>query len=281
MSSVFRYAIIRYRPFAETGEFANVGIVVLDTDLGQLGFELAPRRFPRVRQFFDVDAHEAYGAAIDLLRLELGRISDYLPTLGVSADKLFDEFIRRREGSIQYSGMRPLCSAGSLGDVVKKLFGRYIQRDFVNERTPEEILTRGIRLAFKREGIRHFKSLQIDDELVRIKFPFAYSAEKLFAIKPLAFGHRNPMNVLDYGAHWRNRLSYLLERGKVQPKSVLLALERPTWDAHETMKEAFILARMELDKLPFDVVETSSGAIDHRIIEFAERVAPDQHSFYH
>lgn len=280
MSSVFRYAIIRYRPFAETGEFANIGIVVLDTSQGELGFELAPRRFARVRQFFDVEAHDAYGAAIDLLRLELGRVSDYLPSLGLSGGKLFDEFLRRREGSVQYSEARPLSSAGSLEDVVRKLYGRYIQRDFVNERTPEDVLTRGIRMAFKREGIRHFRSMQIEDELVRVKFPFAYKGNTLFAIKPLAFGQKSPMNVLDYGAHWRKRFSYLLDRGKVKPGGVLLALERPATDAVHAMGEAYHLARMELDKLPFDVVETSSGAVDHQIIEFAERVGPDQRALY-
>ena len=46
-----QYALLRFRPFAETGEFANVGIVLLAPEARFFGFKLL-NRYGRITQFF-------------------------------------------------------------------------------------------------------------------------------------------------------------------------------------------------------------------------------------
>ena len=46
-----QYALLRFRPFAETGEFANVGIVLLAPEARFFGFRLL-KRYGRITQFF-------------------------------------------------------------------------------------------------------------------------------------------------------------------------------------------------------------------------------------
>ncbi|MER2494051.1 DUF3037 domain-containing protein [Catenovulum sediminis] len=39
------YVVVRFMPFAETREFANVGVVVIAPKLGLYEFKLAPKSF--------------------------------------------------------------------------------------------------------------------------------------------------------------------------------------------------------------------------------------------
>ena len=49
-----RYAILRFLPYVETGEFANVGVVLMSTAGRYFGFRLLGRRVARVTHFFDL-----------------------------------------------------------------------------------------------------------------------------------------------------------------------------------------------------------------------------------
>ena len=78
-----RYAIIRFMPYVETGEFANVGIVLACPATGFFGFKLQDRRYRRVTQFFEHIEARDYTQALRLFRDELNRIQD-LPALCVA-----------------------------------------------------------------------------------------------------------------------------------------------------------------------------------------------------
>lgn len=45
---------MRFRPYAETGEFANIGVIVFDIENDEADFRLANRRFARIGHFFDL-----------------------------------------------------------------------------------------------------------------------------------------------------------------------------------------------------------------------------------
>lgn len=47
-----RYAIVRFLPYAETQEFANVGIVLACPETGYFGFRLEIRHTRRFTDFF-------------------------------------------------------------------------------------------------------------------------------------------------------------------------------------------------------------------------------------
>lgn len=51
MKKLVRYSVIRFMPFSETQEFANVGIVIHAPQTGEVQFKLANTRFGRVSQF--------------------------------------------------------------------------------------------------------------------------------------------------------------------------------------------------------------------------------------
>lgn len=282
MKNIFKYSIIRFRPFAETEEFANIGVVAIDGASGQIDFQLAPKRFTRVRQFFEEKAYSAYAHAIDLLNIELPRASEYLTTFhGTDAAKIFSEIVRPRESSIVFSTSRVVQSDLRLEALVRNLFGRFVKRELTNDNA-EHLLTKDIRQALHRIGMKHFRTVRIEDDVIPVTFPLAYRDRELRAIKPLSFSQRSPMSVVDYGAHWRKRLSYLLERGRVEQGNILIAVDGPEYDADNSMQEAYKLAMGELQQLPFPIVRgEEAGTVNQEIIDFAARSRPPQIRFIH
>nr|WP_247712607.1 DUF3037 domain-containing protein [Qipengyuania xiapuensis] len=270
--------IVRFRPYAETGEFANIGVIVFDMENDEADFRLANRRFARIGHFFDPKAHRAYSLAIQNLRVEIPRITEYLPENFAShpaSDR--SHFWELKESSILFSTPRVIRSDLSLKAVTHQLFDRFVKRDFEKPEALESALIRDIRRLLKREGITHFRGIAIEDELIPLKLPLGFQNGRLAAIKPLAFEHKNPLHIIDYGAHWKKRLSYHLDKGNLFEKRVLLPLKLPK-TADSAHREAFQIAYKDLKQLPFDF-SLDFGNDDHiagDVLNFASRFPPLQ-----
>lgn len=282
MKSLFAYSIIRFRPFAETEEFANIGVIAMNFSNSQIDFEIAPKRLARVRQFFDERAYLAYAKAIDHLRVEIPRSTEFRTgDLRTDPSVIFADIVRPRESSIIFSNVRAVQSNLSLRQLTENLFARFVKREFAAD-SAENVFIKNIRTALLRNGLKDFKSFKFDDEIIPVSFPLAKAGAVFRAIKPLAFSQKSPMSVVDYGAHWRKRLSYLLDRKKVDEDSVIVAVSGPDQDADEAMGEAFDLAFNELTRLPFEVVVSNSdGPISEQIIRFAREAGPWQRDLIH
>ncbi|QBM77414.1 DUF3037 domain-containing protein [Sphingomonas sp. AAP5] len=282
MKSIFKYSIIRFRPFAETEEFANIGVIAIDEASGEIAFEIGPKRFSRIRHFFDEKAYHAYAHVIEHLAVELPRMTQFLTkNYGVSSRSAFEDITKRRESSVIFSAVRLVNSDLNIETLTENLFNRFVKREFAADNI-ENVLTRDIRRSLHQYGVRNFKNFKIDDDLIPVSFPLAHLGQELRAIKPLAFSQKSPMGIVDYGAHWRKRLSYLLDRKKVGERNVLIAVDGPGIDAEKPMREAFDLARDELARLPFDIVDGEvGGVVNEKIIAFARASLPWQVTLPH
>ncbi|HJO65170.1 MAG TPA: DUF3037 domain-containing protein [Sphingomonas sanguinis] len=130
MKTLYRYAIIRFCPFAETEEFANIGVIALDLSHGQIDYRIAAKDFPRIERFFGSVGYVAYQGAIDLLRLELGRISEYM--LGYAArngESAFQTIIAPRESTIRFSEPRIAQADMPLLLFIEGLYTRFVRPD--------------------------------------------------------------------------------------------------------------------------------------------------------
>lgn len=277
---MYQYSIIRFLPFADLGEFANIGIVALDSQNKALQFRLARPKFRRLREFFGEDAYRAYGSAIEHLRLELASL-----TAGDGfwaswePERAFSHLTRRHESSIIFSEVRTLLSKDRIGDVVDTLFTRLIERQ--RQEGHDLDLIKDIRHELVANGIKGFRAIRVADEVVPVTFPLAHRNDTLNAIQPMVFTQKTPLAVFDHGAMWRRRLAYLLDRGKISDKSVLLAVDPPAADAGRSLQSAYGEAMNEINSLPFEAVTAEvSGRINHRIIEFAEATVPPRYSFF-
>jgi hypothetical protein len=275
MSGLYRYSIIRFRPFAETGEFANIGVLVTHVSSGQTTFRLAAKRFGRVKHFFD-GAYESYRRANGYIRKELERAVRDMPLLNDANDQFFYEnFSRERESSTIFSAPRIMKATESLQEVADILYDRYIGRNFEVTENVEASLAKNIRENLRARGILHFKTLRLDDDVVPIILPLAHRADEIYGIKPLAFPQKSPLSILDHGSNWKIRFNYLLDKGKLKPHNVLLALAPPK-NFDSSFHEAYEIVKSDLGNLPFNiVVADQSPSSNDLLINFASKTPFD------
>jgi hypothetical protein len=107
------YAVVRFMPFAETREFANVGVVVIAPKFGLYDFKLAPQKLGLVTQFFDDLDGMVYKHVIEGFEAELERVRNYLVHNYVQGKDLveyFKEVTRTRESVLHFGEIGTLLT---------------------------------------------------------------------------------------------------------------------------------------------------------------------------
>ncbi|MDF1645145.1 MAG: DUF3037 domain-containing protein [Pseudomonadales bacterium] len=238
-----QYAIIRFAPFVETGEFANVGIIMMAPKQRFFCFELELKRYGRITRFFeDVDA-QLYRKTLHNLKEELERVADMLKVHGFDkrlktndidfANGLFNEVVRTRETIVQFDDVRTVLTDDPQKKI-RELFAYYVERNFVTKKYQEELLEGDVRkLLYKVDVGERFEKERLGDHSYHVTFPFVRhdADEPVKVIKPLHLGHDEPTKIYDHGAAWINRINRL--KGKfLEPERVLFTLAGPNGDGN-------------------------------------------------
>ena len=250
-----QYAIIRFAPFVETDEFANIGIVLLAPRAGFFGHRLESHRYARITRFFKgLDGH-AYKTAVATVSAELRRLASLLMERGfgpgaeragtVFAQEVFQEIVRPREGIVRYSDPRVIL-ADDPATTVGQLFGRYVERDFVTPAYCEAAMERALRALLHDAHIAdRFRSGPIGDDGFHVTFPLVERCGEtpVRAIKALNLAQDEPSKIRDHALLWRGRINMLRER-RTLPERVLFAVsepgpERAQQDAYDEALEDF------------------------------------------
>lgn len=232
------YAIVRFAPLVETGEFANTGVIVIAPAQRFFGFKLMIQRHARVTQFFEPLEAKVFRATMRTLRDELERAQALLRQHGFDkrrkdndvefAKGLFDEIIRPRETILKFSEPRPILALDPTA-VIKELYAHYVERNFVTREYQETALEKGVRkwLSQARIGER-FARIEVGNNEYRATFPFVESVDDrpVKAIKPLHLDHAQANKILDHGGQWLFRVHALKKRGLLPPH-VLFAVSGP------------------------------------------------------
>ncbi|MEW6764812.1 MAG: DUF3037 domain-containing protein [Pseudomonadota bacterium] len=246
------YAIVRFTPFVETGEFANVGILLMAPAQGHFAFRLLNKKYGRVTSFFEELDTQVYKTTIKHLRDELDRAGALLAqhvfetpyTAGQAefARALFKEIVRPREAVIKFSDPRTVM-ADDLPTALDELFEHYVQRSFVTPDTGEKLLERAVKQWFLQTRLtERFKPESVGNEDYHVPFPFVEQRDHhpLKAIKPLHLAQEQPTKIIEHGGQWIMRIKQLRKRGLL-PEHVLFAVQGPeTDDARERAFEDIV-----------------------------------------
>lgn len=225
-----QYSIVRFAPFAETGEFANVGLVLFVPTLGQLYYRLAPGRFKRVSQFFDQLEAGLFPNALRLLREELDRLTQDLPRIrGQDLSKqIFADFVRRQTGFVHFSEMRVILAEDPEA-TTEKLYQYYVGRSFNTREYRETELQREFKAIFKQfELERYYREANIDAGLVQVPMPFVHfeadGTTPKAAIKPLAFDQKHLNKQVEHADIWYSRALHMLD-ANIKAETILYAID--------------------------------------------------------
>lgn len=272
-----QYVIVRFAPFVETGEFANVGILMMAPRARYFGFKLETRRFGRITRFFEELEPKLYRQALFTLRDELERVHDLLKAQGFDkrrnlpdsdlVQRIFSEVVRPRESIVRFSEPR-VVMAEEPGKKLKALFAYYVERNFVTREYVETQLEKGIRKWLFQENLgERFQRLTIGDDDYQATFPFVEQIDDRPAkiIKPLHLAQENPSKIIDHGGTWLFRVDELRRRHKL-PDKVLFAVAGPEGIEVAHRHNAFEEIVGRLKRTGVDVTDYDNRK---RVLEFA------------
>ena len=270
-----QYALLRFRPFAETGEFANVGIVFLAPEARFFGFKLL-NRYGRITQFFKELDKKVYLNGRMLFKEELERFAAQLRKLALDGRKsvpdvrlavdLFAEFVRHREAILQFDERRIVLAEDPKAKL-NALFDFYVERNFVTKEYQERLLESSIRkLLFSAQVGEVYRQEKLGDADFAVNFPFVRMAEGHAdrVIKPLYLAQNDTTKIITHGGQWVDKIRRLRKR-KALPERVLFPVTAPAIDARAY--RAFEEIR---EDLAAERVEIVPAASDQQILNFAQ-----------
>ena len=235
------YVIARFAPFVETGEFANVGIVMLAPEQRFFGSKLLFKRHARVTRFFEQMEPQVFRGAMRALRDELARAAELLKQHGFDgrdmagdahfAKSVFAEIVRPRETVVKFSEPRVVLAEAPQATLAE-LYDFYVERSFVTREYQETVLEKGVRKWLDQARIAdRFMRLDVGNDEYHVAFPFVEKRDGCLvkAIKPLHLAQDQPTKIIEHGAQWQIRVEQLRKRQQL-PEKVLFAVQGPTGD---------------------------------------------------
>lgn len=120
------YSIVRFAPFAETEEFANVGIVLTAPASRRMAYKLASEGLERVNHFFG--CAPVFAKALEMAKNELDAVRAMTTT--AQEDQIVNHFrflTEPKESLIRFSAMRSIL-VDDFDVILTELFAHYITR---------------------------------------------------------------------------------------------------------------------------------------------------------
>ncbi|MDR0216161.1 MAG: DUF3037 domain-containing protein [Comamonas sp.] len=271
-----RYAIIQFTPFVETGEFANVGVVLVCPKTGYIDYKIQRRRAKRITDFFHGIDRSHYFSAIDATIDELEYVKDLLSTHleHQTADRvrhLFSSLVRPREAIIKFSAERALLSQDP-ASALSSLYEHYVEHSFATKEYIEDRMNEHLRTILNRLSLRSpFKAEKLGNEELHAQFQFVQTidAKPIKLIKALNLSQKDALSIGDHGDGWIGRMRRLERASKLDMP------EHKLFTVHLAPKED--VARFEigmevvrdLESLGIKVISDSTPTAVDEITQFA------------
>ncbi len=229
-----RYAIVQFLPFAETGEFANVGIVLACPQTGYFGFKLQTRRVARVNGFFAELKSGLYRTSVKTFERELLRVSELVsraegPHRADVVRDVFTRLVHPREAIVRFGPARAVL-AESPEIQLSELFDHYVNRSFATPEYVERTMTKRLQVLLRDLQLTQpFRPERIGDLDTYATFPLVQKrgANAYKIIKPFNLTQDEPNGIFEHGDAWVTKLGRLRER-KLLPPEILFAVASPS-----------------------------------------------------
>ena len=264
------YAIVRFLPYPETGEFANVGVVVACPETGAFEYKLLRRKFGRVTKFFDEIGDKVCSHSLALFDKELSRIRSSVNERQHSSEdlrSLFKVLVHPREAIVRFSesGVR---LSDNPAEMVESLFQFYVERNFVTQEYKEKELVQRVRNVVQGLKLsRPFRQKSIGDELAQASFPLVQMGEDkpIKVIKPFFLAQNAPSKIIAHGGAWVDKVQRLRRR-RLLPEATLFAIDG-TGENEGNRFLAYQEICEDLERLDVQVIRSFQ---EQKIIDFAQ-----------
>ena len=270
------YAVVRFLPYRETGEFVNVGGVLFCRDAGFFDVMLETKRRQRVTDFFPELDRELFSQGRQTFNQELRRVKQMLcaDDRRLADDArltIFRELVRPRESVFRFSEVGTVLAE----DPAKKLaelFDRFVNRQFAKAKEYQETVMahRLMDVLKAHQLLGHYQqNKKIGNDEFHVLMPIVSEARNhrgvaLRAIKPLDLDRDEPTKIYDHGDAWIKRVERLKQVNQL-PEGMLFTVREATTD--EKRIKACQQIREELARLEVRVLTNGD---ENGVLEFAK-----------
>ncbi len=235
------YAVLRFRPYQETGEFVNLGVVLFAHAAQFLDFRVETQRHRRVTDFFPELDVARFRLARATFRKEVLRVKEllFVPSATLNEQErlgVFRELVRPRESVFRFAEVGTVLAEDPEAKL-EELFQRYVHRQFAQTTEYQEV-TMARRLGDILQAhdlIKHFRrNAMVGNETFHTKFPFVSehlnpAGAPIQAIKPLDLDRDEPTKIYDHGDAWIQRVKRLRQVGQA-PDRLMFTIRLPKDD---------------------------------------------------
>ena len=127
MTPACNYAMLRFLPYPETGEFVNVGVLVSCTQPCLLDFQMETEMPARVKALFPQLDENAFRDAAQAMQREMERLKGMVRD-GKSCQLAFRETVRPRESVLRFGEVKTILTPEPAA-LTADLFRRYVRME--------------------------------------------------------------------------------------------------------------------------------------------------------
>jgi Protein of unknown function (DUF3037) len=274
MKHACRYALVRFMPYAETGEFANVGLVLMSPTARYFGFKLLDR-VGRITSFFDELDANVYKRARDAFRKELERIGQMTQRAFIGAvngstadfaNFAFDELVRPHQAII-YGDASRAAMVDDPHQALSEFYDHYVSRSFVTPVYQERMVEQRVRNILKAADLQKEYQAMVLGVNYQARLPFVRLNKNNVAvklIKPLDLDREDPTKVYDHGWEWIGKVKKL-RNDKQLTGDVLFAVRAPK-SKFSSSATAYADVKEEFERSEIEVAEDIDS---EKILNFA------------
>lgn len=275
MKYICNYSILRFLPYPETGEFVNIGIVLIANN-GDFRFKIEKKR-QRVTNFFPSLEAKIFLRARREIEAELTRLSGFFTANRSDLSAIlgtFKHLIHPRETMMRFSDPGTMAIENA-NDAMNVLFEHYVNHSFANKEYQETVLERQLGKLLSSSNLKQkYSDLKLGSTDYVVKFPFVMvnGSEPVQALKPLHLGHDEPAKIIEHGDAWISKIRRLSATEDLARDTLFIA--GPPEEGRPKLLRAFKEICDELKSFP-GVRVTSTAETQARILQEIRKGIPE------
>ncbi|WP_339441341.1 DUF3037 domain-containing protein [Pseudomonas proteolytica] len=226
MKYICNYSILRFLPYPETGEFVNIGIVLIANN-GDFRFKIEQKR-QRVTHFFPSLDSKIFQRAKREMTAELSRLSGFLTQNRSDLSMLLNTFkhlIHPRETMMRFSDPGTMATDNA-DAALSALFDHYVNHDFATKEYQETALERQLGSLLSDSNLRQkYTEQKLGTIEYPVRFPFVLTQGQIpvQAIKPINLGHDESSKILEHGDSWISKVRRLMSYDSLATDTLFVA----------------------------------------------------------
>ena len=226
MKLICNYSILRFLPYPETGEFVNIGIVLIANN-GDFRFKIEKKR-QRVTSFFPSLDAQIFLRARKEMEAELTRLSGFFTSHRPDLNALlgtFKHLIHPRETMMRFSDPGTMAIENA-NQAIGSLFDHYVNHSFATKEYQETVLERQLGKLLSASNLKQrYNEQKLGTADYPVKFPFVMvsGAQPVQALKPIHLGHDEPAKIIEHGDAWISKIRRLSAVGQLAKDTLFIA----------------------------------------------------------